>query len=153
MENKLQIYMNAQNRITKKMMMHDNNKWNELIKAHDSKHFWSFVIWKGSVQQKRKIECSSVHGFEASFEDLYKSENQTTLYEIVNLDSEMYVPVLDDPKTMEEMSTAFNETKKSEACIIIPCSNLSANIPNCKLSAKVPHGKLSVNILHCKQSV
>ena len=78
-EEKLKTYMNARKAITKEMMTEEDRKWNDLIKENDSKRFWSFINWKGNVQQKKQTEGPSVHEFEAFFEDLYRCDRRSCL--------------------------------------------------------------------------
>ena len=46
------------------------------------------------------------------FEKLYKNENVDDERKMMELNTDVYIPILDDPITSNEMETALNEMKK-----------------------------------------
>ena len=55
---------------------------------------------------------------------LYKTENREEFYEIENLESDEYVPMLDDPVDDNEVLKAFKDMKKSGYDYSMPTLNI-----------------------------
>ena len=75
--------------------------------------FWSYVDWKGNFAKKKELTTPSMKEFEVFFEDLYQCQNQTELYDILSLETDVHVPILDDPINETEVNVAFKDMKKS----------------------------------------
>ena len=110
---KLERYKFARKALTKDVVSAETKKWNDVIQGNDSKRYWSFIDWKGNVKHKKQLTSPALHEFELFFEDLYKCNNPAELYEIMNLQSDVHVPVLDEPFTENEVQVAFRNMKNS----------------------------------------
>ena len=55
----------------------------------------------------------SIQQFEVFFEDLYKCKTPRELYDIMEIDSNVIIPVLDEPISENEVNPAWNGMKKS----------------------------------------
>ena len=85
---------------------------------------WSYIDWKGNVGRKKASSSPSLQEFEVFFEDLYKCDNLDELKEIMNLESDVHVPVLDDPISGPEIHEAFNGMKKAGFDYNLPILNV-----------------------------
>ena len=110
---KLENYKFRRKALTANVMNEEAKKWDDVIKENDSKRFWSYVDWKGNVFGKKELKTPSMQEIEVFFEDLYKCQNQNELYDIFGLETDVCIPVLDDPITENEVQAAFKDMKKS----------------------------------------
>ena len=109
----LQRYKTARKTITKEILKDDAKQWDDVLKNNDARSFWRYVSWKGELRNKRHLKSPSLKEFEVFFEDLYKCKNQNELREMMMLDTDVYIPILDDPIDENEMKTAVKDMKKS----------------------------------------
>ena len=108
----LDRYMLARKRITQEIMKLDAQKWNDVLKSNDAKTFWQYVDWKGNLKGKRTLISPAIQQFEVFFEDLYKCNNQRELYEIMKIESDVNIPILDDPISENEIKIVWRSMKK-----------------------------------------
>ena len=94
-------------------MKSDAQKWRDVLKANDTRNFWCYVNWKGELKNKKQVKSPSLEEFEVFFEDLYKCKNRSELLEIMKLESNVNIPILDDPINENEMKTDVKNMKKS----------------------------------------
>ena len=99
----LERYIVERKKITKEAMKRDNDKWTEVCKNNDAKAFWKLVDWKGNMKRKKTLNSPSMKQFEIFFEDLYKCKNQRELQDIMELETDIEVPALDNPIGEEEI--------------------------------------------------
>ena len=55
----------------------------------------------------------SIVKFEIFFEELYKCDNQRELYDLMEIKSDVNIPVLDEPSNENEIIVAWKTMKKS----------------------------------------
>ena len=109
----LERYKTARKAITAGILKMDAKYWDDVIKVNDSKRFWSYVDWKGNLKHKKNLKSPSLQEFEVFFEHLYKCDNQYELRDIMSLESNVNIPVLDDPIHENEVHNAVKSMKKS----------------------------------------
>ena len=88
-------------------MKKDIDKRNDTLKHHDAKTFWEYVDWKGNYKCKKLINSPTIKQFECFFEELYDNNNPKEINEIMALESDTYIPVLDNPISGDEMNSAW----------------------------------------------
>ena len=108
----LEHYMSERKTITKEIMKSDAQKWEEVVKSNDAKTFWQYIDRKGNLKRKKTSNSPPIQQFEVFFEELYKCKNQRELYEIMEIDTDVIVPILDEPITDNEIKLAFRAMKK-----------------------------------------
>ena len=127
-ENEIQAaldnYIKERKFVTKEIMKLDAKKWNDILKSSDKRSFWSYIDWKGKLKSKKAINSPSMNEFETFFEDLYKCPNQRELIELMEIESNVSVPVLDQPISMEEVNDAWKDMKKSGYDFKLPILNV-----------------------------
>ena len=106
-------YISARKSVTSEVMKTDSDRWSEALKSSDGKAFWKLVDWKGNLKNKKAVVSPTIQEFELFFHDLYKCANNDELLEILQIESDVTVPVLDDPITDEEIKCAWRNMKKS----------------------------------------
>ena len=94
------------------VMKNNMEIWNDTLQRNDSHSFWEHVDWKGNFKCKRQIISPSIEKFENFFEDLFTTDSNE-VEEIMDLESECYIPVLDDPITERELNYAWKDMKKA----------------------------------------
>ena len=110
-QSSLNTYIFARKAVTCKIMMLDSQKW--IDKSNDYKIFWQYVDWKGDIRNKKTLNSPPIQQFEALFEELYKCKNTWELYEIMEIESKVTIPILYEPVTEIEMKSAWKGMKKS----------------------------------------
>ena len=104
-------YQKARSEITSDMCNTEHNRWTVLTNENDSKTFWAAIDWKCSLSKQNTLK-PQVDELASYFENLYKFEDENKLVEIEKLESEIYIPVIDDPIKQEEVDIAVKTTKK-----------------------------------------
>lgn len=110
---KLETYKSSRRSLTANVLRNEAKKWDDVMKENDTKRFWSYVDWKGNFSKKKELTTPSMKEFEVFFEDLYQCQNQSELYDILSLETDVHVPILDDPINETEVNVAFKDMKKS----------------------------------------
>ena len=120
-------YTDARKCVTREIMKMDSDKWVNILKENDAKAFWRFVDWKGNFKNKKSTIAPSITEFEVFFEDLYKCKNQRELIELMEIQSDVTVPLLDDQITEEEIKDAWCDMKKSGYDFQLPVLSILVN--------------------------
>ena len=110
---KYEQYIVKRKAINTDIIKDESRKWNDYMKDNDSKKFWSLVDWKGNFGLKKNTISPTMNEFEVFFKDLYDCPDKNEVAEIMSLESNVDVPILDNPITENEMNEAFNTMKKS----------------------------------------
>ena len=100
--------MNARKDVTRETIKMDSDKWVNVLKSNDAKVFWRFVDWKGNFKCKKTTSSPSMIEFEVFFEDLYKCKNQRELTELMEIETNVTVPLLDVPINEREVKDAWD---------------------------------------------
>jgi hypothetical protein len=89
-------------------------RWERLLDANDSKSIWKAINWKGTFENPRsEMLKPSDNEFKCHFEKLLNpNQNSDNLY-IPN--TQVYMPILDDPITIEEVERAIKRQKSGKA--------------------------------------
>ena len=107
----LRTYQAARSKISKEAISAETKKWKDLTAEKNSKKLWEKIDWKGNltkeIHQSPIFDDLTVH-----FEKLYKNENVDDEQNMMELNTDVYIPTLDDPITSNEIETAINEMKK-----------------------------------------
>ena len=111
--NTLNTYLQERKGISVEAIRNEALFWNGVIDENDAKRFWSTVDWKNNNRKRKNRESPSMEEFESFFEDLYKCEDSNDMIEIEKLESDINIPILDDPISKPEMETAFKDIKKA----------------------------------------
>ena len=99
-------YYKIRNKVTFDILKQEHDEWKNLV-ANDPHSLWEKIDWKGQVNSKIPIE-DIVNNFEL----LYKTDEKHSTYDINQLQSNVTIPILDDPITLNEISVAVTEMKK-----------------------------------------
>ena len=106
-------YMITRSALNKDIIREETNKWNSYLKENDSKNFWAYVDWKGNLGKNKSTVSPTMNEFEIFFQDLYSCADKDEVTEIMNIETNVTIPILDDPITENEINEAFNSMKKS----------------------------------------
>ena len=69
--------------------------------------------WKGTLNSKKVSNPPSIQEFEAFFEGLYKCNNPRELYDIMEIEPQVTIPILDEPISETEIKSAWKGMKKA----------------------------------------
>ena len=109
-EEAYQEYQHARNGITGEMHKSEFEKWDHLVKS-ESKTLWENIDWKGNLSKdvgnRPTNDELALH-----FEKLYTCDDPAEAANIEQLQTDNYVPELDDPITQSEIDSAMKEMKK-----------------------------------------
>ena len=105
-------YMIARKKLTIALINQNMNTWKKTLAQSNKKEFWKLVDWKGNYNTKKEFISPSVQEFECFYENLYDNNNPNEVNEINQLDTDVYIPALDDPITSNEISDAYKSMKK-----------------------------------------
>ena len=99
-------------------------RWKRLLDTNDPKLIWKSINWKGNFESDA-LTTPNDDQFKEHFEHLLGSQNIE--YED-NLVDSPYVPVLDDPFTMEELSQAVKSLNVNKSFLGI-CPGIMRKLP------------------------
>ena len=100
----------------------------------DDKKLWEKINWSGSLNRKNTTGQPLTLELAEHFGDLYQPHTGETIDEIKGMTSNTYIPVTDDPISLQEMSNAATLMKKGGWYYSLPVLNLLiGSIPTCLL--------------------
>ena len=106
----LKRYREARKEISKEVLKNEQNKWNKLLSEKNSKELWNKINWKGTTKNENH-KSPMLEELTSHFKNLY-DDQENDLENITNLQTNIYVPNLDDGITSNEIDSAINEMKK-----------------------------------------
>ena len=112
LSNALESYNQARKLLHYDIIHKEAKLWSNAIETNDSKKFWQKVDWKGNMSTTKPINHPTVDEFTFFFSDLYKCESPEDNYKISQLNTNLYIPVLDDPIDKNEVHDAIKDMKK-----------------------------------------
>ena len=104
-------YAISRKALTSDILTTETNKWQNIINSTDSKKLWNKINWKGELNNK-PIKHPMIDDLQAHFQTLYSVDDQNESLNIANLTSNMHVPILDDPISLNEIDEAVSDMKK-----------------------------------------
>ena len=108
----LSKYLHERSSVHYEVLKKESDAWSKVIKDNDSKALWSMIDWKGNYSRKRPTQHPSIEEFHGFFEDLYSCPDENECINISNLQTNVTIPLLDDPISAEETEEALNSMKK-----------------------------------------
>ena len=94
------------------MCAFEHNKWKIIVTDSYPKRFWKHIDWKGNMT-KQQIEQPLIEDLSAHFGDLYNLNNKDELIDMSNLESNVYIPLLDNPITEYDITAARKSMKQA----------------------------------------
>ena len=91
-----------------------NPRWKKILDSNDNKLVWGAINWKGGVSS---TDCSrpSDNGFKIHFEGLLNPNNVIPDdSKEISTEGTPYIPVLDDPITLNELERAVNKLNSNK---------------------------------------
>ena len=104
-------YQRARKAVTKEMYVTEHERWKSSIRSSNPKELWNKIDWKGSLS-KSHVQGPTTDDLAVYFESLYRSPDPDELTKIEQLESNTYIPVLDDPISRSELDDAVKVMKK-----------------------------------------
>ena len=89
-------------------------RWTRLLECNDSKLVWRSIDWKGNVEIQDCEQPNDV-SFKEHFEKLLDPEGVPDIEHVDIEDNVPYIPVLDDPFSIEELNGAVKFTNKNKS--------------------------------------
>ena len=127
MEESLQEYQNALNKLNYTIIKQQESKYKMIVKSGDSKKLWAEINWSGKHKEKyqNNIPIQSMANY---FEKLYEPLDINEKAEMDNLETNTYIPVTDDPITVNEMKAAHKKMKKGGYDFSLPVMSMLSQI-------------------------
>ena len=117
-------YNSLRNRLTIETLKNDHSRWADVLKENTSKELWERIDWNGKLNAPPSNNFPSPDIFAAHFEDLYQAKDDNECENILSLQSEVTIPVLDDPITQSEVEDAIDDMKKGGYDFPLPVVNI-----------------------------
>ncbi|KAG0719521.1 hypothetical protein GWK47_050302 [Chionoecetes opilio] len=96
----------------------DNNldRWERLLQDRDDSRVWRAIDWKGNVNVSGSVGESrpSDEEFKTHFETVLNPTQAATNYP--DIDTNLSIPILDDPITPQEVELQIRKMKPDKAC-------------------------------------
>ena len=106
----LEHYLESRKQVTGYMMSSELEEWRRVTCNNSDQDLWKKINWKGEVKSTNKAH-PPINELKEHFEDIYTDEDNS-LRNINNLESHIYIPVLDDPITNVEVTESMKRCKK-----------------------------------------
>ena len=97
----------------------DIARWRRLMESDSPKDIWYAINWKGELNRKENKSSPSPGEFKNHFEKLLLVPETNTSDTTTNVEHSLpspYIPLLDDPITLEELETAVYRSDPNKAC-------------------------------------
>ena len=91
----MERYIVSRKAVTREAYVKESSKWNKLIADNDSKKLWKKIDWKGNISNQTS-QGPMIDDLKTHFQNLHKDDG-SDLEKISELQSEVYIPILDDP--------------------------------------------------------
>lgn len=89
-------------------------RWSWLLSNKDSKLIWNSINWKGTFDIPKSVAIQpSPQEFQAHFSNLYRPNEESS--ELVVPQTDVYIPILDDDISPDEVVEALNQLKSDKA--------------------------------------
>ena len=92
--------------------------YKNVLQSHDDSKLWKMINWSGKITDSTSNVHPTVEDITDHFATLYEPINDDG--EISNLTSNVYIPVTDDPITIDEVSRTIPQMKKEVTTIPFP---------------------------------
>ena len=95
---------------------HLSDRWERILQDRDDSRVWKAVNWNGDFET-RKDDTSSVsdEDFKEFFEKILNPQGTEEVV-MTEFECDIYIPILDDPITYEEIETEMNKMNPDKAC-------------------------------------
>ena len=123
----LQQYKICRKSLSHNVIVTETEKWNKFATCHDSKQLWKQIDWKGNVTGK-PLKHPMLDDLANHYETLYSRDNQDEPLQISNLTTKVYLPVLDDPISYNDVEEAMKNMKKGGYDYKLPILNMLTTI-------------------------
>ena len=104
-------YQLARNQLNRSTFSMYENKYKQILEHGDERKLWSEINWSGKHKNSpnQQIPMSVMTEY---FEKLYQPLDLNEMEEMKNLQSDVHIPINDEPITSEELQSASSKMKK-----------------------------------------
>ena len=117
-------YNNLRNKLTIEVLKEDHSKWVNVLKENTSSELWERIDWNGKLNAPPSTNFPPPEVFAVHFEDLFKPTDDKECDMIMDLQSNVTIPMLDDPITQSEVEDAMDDMKKGGYDYPLPVVNI-----------------------------
>ena len=107
----LNIYIHDRKTLHHNVLKNENECWQDEIKKTNNKDLWAKIDWKGNYSSRKPIEHPSIEEFESYFSNLYECDDDKEIENISKLQSNVSIPVLDQPIDVGEIEGLIKDMK------------------------------------------
>ncbi len=105
-------YEVARNKITPLLIEQYHKSWSDMIAGNSDRDIWKRIDWNGKLIRKVPPNPPQIEEMANHFKELYAPSENESLADIAAIQTNIYIPVLDDDITMEEVHKAGTQMKK-----------------------------------------
>ena len=96
-------YAKLRNKITANVLKEEHNRWLNILNENKT-DLWKRIDWNGKINAPPSKNYPSADTFASHFEDLYKNKDTSEVESIMSLQSDVTIPLLDDPISAREVN-------------------------------------------------
>ena len=93
------------------MFKHYEKQYKTILESNDTRALWRKIDWSGKYNNHSKHHMP-IQVMADYFENIYEPLDINEIYEADNLQTNMYVPITDDPISTNEINQAYSKMKK-----------------------------------------
>ena len=105
-------YQSKRNMLNKRLVEKYDNDYRSVINSHDDQKLWNLIDWSGEMNKSTPKLPPSINEMSELFTELYEPMQNDG--DVDSLESNVYMPVTDDPITIDEIYTSANQMKKGD---------------------------------------
>ena len=96
--------------LNRQLMINYTDEYKSVLNSHDDKKLWNLIDWSGNANKSTQKEHPTIGEMSEFFSELY--EPIANDGDIESLESNVYIPLTDDPISMDEITISSNQMKK-----------------------------------------
>lgn len=105
-------YSSKRKALSSEIILQESLMWKKYTSDKDSKSLWDHINWKGNYSKKQPNNRPTIEEQSSYYEQLYKLDDENDKEKIESLTSNVSIPILDEPITIDEVKIASTKMRK-----------------------------------------
>ena len=127
LDDALNVYIKDRKRLHFDVLKRETDSWQNVIQSSDSKDLWDKIDWKGNLASKKPAQHPSMEDLQSYFSELYDCKDDRELDNIANLNTDVTIPILDQPIDINEVKDSLKDMKNGGFDFNIPVISILVN--------------------------
>ena len=106
-----QYYIISRKNITDHIMSSELKEWDKFTSENEN-DLWRKIDWKGEINKSTQNIHPPINQLKEHFANIYTSDDDNLKDNLINLSSNIYIPILDDPIRNAEVHDGVKKCKK-----------------------------------------